>query len=97
MPTPQLEAATVIDVDPWLQPNVGAIIHRHDLFRQWKDSLEEHEGGFDAFTQGHKKYGFHVKPDNSVVYREWAPSVKEAVLTGDFSELFIDHFTRVRM
>lgn len=89
MPTAPLEAKTVVDVDPWLQQNVGAIVHRHDLFRTWKDNLEEHEGGFDAFTQGYKKFGFNVQADNSVVYREWAPGVKEAVLTGDFSELLI--------
>lgn len=88
MPTAPLEAKTVVDVDPWLQANAGQIVHRHDLFRKWKDSLEEHEGGFAEFTQGYKKFGFIVKPDNSVVYREWAPNAKEAVLIGEFSELF---------
>ncbi|KAK7675899.1 alpha-1,4-glucan branching enzyme [Cerrena zonata] len=85
MPTAPLEAKTVVDVDPWLQANAGQIVHRHDLFRKWKDSLEEHEGGFAEFTQGYKKFGFIVKPDNSVVYREWAPNAKEAVLIGEFN------------
>ena len=85
MPTPPLDRQTVLDIDPWLEPNVGAILHRHDLFRKWKDTIEETEGGYDAFTKGYEKYGLIVHKDNSVVYREWAPNAKEAVLTGDFS------------
>ena len=85
MPTPVLERQTVLDVDPWLEPQVPAIIHRHDLFRKWKDTIDEKEGGYDAFTKSYLKMGLNVQPDNSVVYREWAPNAKEAVLTGDFS------------
>lgn len=85
MPTAPLDRQTVLDLDPWLEPQVPAIIHRHDLFRKWKDTIEETEGGYDAFTKGYDKMGFNVLPDNSVVYREWAPNAKEAVLTGDFS------------
>ena len=85
MPTQPLDRKTVLDVDPWLEPQVDAIIHRHDLFRKWKDTIEEHEGGYDAFTKGYEKFGLVVQKDNSVIYREWAPNAKEAVLTGDFS------------
>jgi 1,4-alpha-glucan branching enzyme len=85
MPTQPLERQTVLDIDPWLEPQVGAIVHRHNLFRKWKDTLEETEGGYDAFTKGYEKFGLVLQKDNSVVYREWAPNVKEAVLTGDFS------------
>lgn len=86
MPTPVLDRQTVLDVDPWLEPQVPAIIHRHDLFRKWKDNIEQNEGGYDAFTKGYLKMGFNVQKDNSVIYREWAPNAVEAVLTGDFSE-----------
>lgn len=85
MPTPAIDRQTVLDLDPWLEPQVGAIIHRHDLFRKWKDTIDETEGGYDAFTKGYDKFGLNVLPDNSVVYREWAPNATEAVLTGDFS------------
>lgn len=86
MPTPVLDKQTVLDNDPWLEPQVPAVIHRHDLFRKWKDTIEDTEGGYDAFTQGYKKMGLNVQKDNSVVYREWAPNAVEAVLIGDFSE-----------
>ncbi|CAL1701236.1 unnamed protein product [Somion occarium] len=86
MSTASLDRKTILDTDPWLEENVAAIIHRHDLFRNWKNKLEETEGGYDSFTQGYKKFGLNVLPDKSVVYREWAPNVKEAVLTGDFNE-----------
>ena len=89
MPTAPLDRQTILDIDPWLEPNVGAILHRHDLFRKWKDTIDETEGGYDAFTKGYEKFGLIVKPDNSVVYREWAPNAVEAVLTGDFSTLCV--------
>ena len=85
MSTPVLERQTVLDVDPWLEPQVPAIIHRHDLFRKWKDNIFDTEGGYDAFSKGYLKMGINVQPDNSVIYREWAPNAVEAVFTGDFS------------
>lgn len=85
MPTPPLAAKTILEVDPWLEQNVAAITHRHDLFRKWKDNIEQHEGGYDQFTKGYLKFGLIVNPDGSVTYREWAPNVKEAVIIGDFS------------
>ena len=86
MSTPVLDKQTVLDVDPWLEPQVPAIIHRHDLFRKWKDTIDEIEGGYDKFTLGYRKMGINVAEDGTVTYREWAPNAKEAVLTGDFSE-----------
>lgn len=93
MPTPPLDAKTVLEVDPWLDSNVPAITHRHDLFRKWKDNIEEHEGGYEQFTKGYLKFGLNVNPDGSVTYREWAPNVKEAVFIGDFSmfTIFVGH------
>lgn len=86
MATEPLDRQTVLDLDPWLEPQVPAILHRHELFRKWKDTIQSAEGGYDAFSQGYKTMGLNIKPDNSVVYREWAPNAKEAVLTGDFSK-----------
>lgn len=81
-----LQAKTVLDVDPWLEPNVPAIIHRHDVFRKWKNTIQETEGGYDAFTKGYLKFGLHAGPNGEVTYREWAPNAVEAALIGDFSE-----------
>ncbi|KZT12730.1 glycoside hydrolase family 13 protein [Laetiporus sulphureus 93-53] len=86
MPTKPLDAKTVLDNDPWLEPNVPAIIHRHDAFRKWKDSIEQNEGGYEPFTKGYLKFGLNVRADGSVVYREWAPNAIKASLIGDFNE-----------
>ena len=50
----------MLDVDPWLEPQANAILHRHDLFRKWKDTIDETEGGYDAFTKGYEKFGLVV-------------------------------------
>ena len=35
--------------------------------------------------QGFDKFGFIVRDNGDIAYREWAPNAKEAYLTGDFS------------
>ena len=87
MATQVLESQTVLDVDPWLKDQVPAILHRHELFRKWKDSIINTEGGYEKFTKGYERMGFNVGPSNEVVYREWAPNAVEAALIGDFSTL----------
>ncbi|TFK55591.1 glycoside hydrolase [Heliocybe sulcata] len=85
MPTAPLDPQTILDVDPWLVENTAAIVARHDVFRKWKDSIEQHEGGYDAFSKGYLKMGLNVAQDGTVTYREWAPNAVDAVLTGDFN------------
>ena len=85
MSSERLDPETVLAVDPWLKDHVDHIVHRHDLFRKWKDTIDSVEGGYDKFTKGYEKYGLNVGPDGSVTYREWAPNAKEAVLIGEFS------------
>lgn len=36
--------------------------------------------------QGFEKFGFNVKPNNDIIYREWAPNALRAYLIGDFSK-----------
>ena len=86
MPTEPIDKKTVLEVDPWLADHADHIVHRHDLFRKWKDTIESVEGGYNKFTEGYLKFGFNASPDGSVTYREWAPNAKEAVLIGDFSQ-----------
>ena len=50
-------------------------------------TFEETEGGIDKFTRGYDEFGIHIKADNSVVAREWAPGAVGLYLAGDFSEL----------
>lgn len=59
---------------------------RHGCLRQWLKTFEESEGGIDKFTKGYEEFGIHIKADNSVVAREWAPGAVGLYLTGDFSK-----------
>lgn len=76
---------TILDLDSWLEPFLPAIARRHQAFTKWKNTIQDHEGGYDSFTKGFLKFGLIVKEDASIVYREWAPNAKEAVFIGDFS------------
>ncbi len=75
----------ILDLDSWLEPFLPAIAHRYEAFTKWRDSIQQHEGGYDSFTKGFLKFGFNVNEDASITYREWAPNAIEAVLIGDFS------------
>jgi hypothetical protein len=83
--TMSFDEKEILNLDPWLEPFVPAIAHRYQCFKKWKDTIQEHEGGYDSFTKGYLKYGFNVNEDASITYREWAPNAVEAVLIGDFS------------
>ncbi|KAE9410007.1 glycoside hydrolase [Gymnopus androsaceus JB14] len=85
MPTPPLDPKTVVEIDGYLEPDVPNIVKRYDLFRQWKDTIEQHEGGYDNFTKGYLNFGLNVGKNGEIVYKEWAPNVKEATLIGEFN------------
>jgi 1,4-alpha-glucan branching enzyme len=85
MATDTFNPKSVLELDPWLEPFLGAIDHRYQLFKRWKETIANTEGGYDRFTKGYLRFGLNVQPDNSVVYREWAPNAISAALTGDFS------------
>ncbi|PFH51282.1 glycoside hydrolase family 13 protein [Amanita thiersii Skay4041] len=86
MSTKPLNKQTILDIDPWLEPNVPAIIKRHDAYRKWKHIIQQQEGGYENFTNGYLKFGLNVTKQGEVLYREWAPNAKEAFLVGDFNE-----------
>lgn len=62
-------------------------LYRHGCLKQWLKTFEESDGGIESFTRGYEFYGIHVKDDNTVVAREWAPGAIALYLTGDFSKL----------
>ena len=84
----RLDKQTVLDLDPWLEPFVPAIATRYDRFQEWKQKIQQHEGGYDAFSKGYNKFGLTVDDAGRITYREWAPNAVEASLIGEFSEHF---------
>ena len=40
---------------------------------------------FDKFSKGYEKYGFIIRENGDITYREWAPNATQAYLIGDFS------------
>jgi hypothetical protein len=85
---------SVLEIDGYLEPDIPAIAHRYDVFKMWKNTIDQYEGGYDKFTKGYEKFGFNVGSGGEVMYKEWAPNAKEAYLIGDFSEwlIFLQEF-----
>lgn len=73
-------------MDGYLEPWKGEIKRRFDLTHGWIKTLDETEGGLEKFSRGYEIFGFHVLPNNDIVYREWAPAALRAYLIGDFSQ-----------
>lgn len=76
----------ILGLDGYLKPFLPAIERRYARFQQWKDTIFQHEGGYEKFTKGYEVMGFTVKDDGTVVYREWAPNAQEANLIGEFND-----------
>ncbi|GAA5860265.1 hypothetical protein JCM8547_003447 [Rhodosporidiobolus lusitaniae] len=75
----------VIQEDDYLAPFEAAIQARTDKYQQWLDTIDQHEGGVDKFSQAYTSYGLHVQENGDVTYREWAPNAETAALIGDFN------------
>ncbi|TKX27526.1 1,4-alpha-glucan-branching enzyme [Elsinoe australis] len=75
----------VIQLDPYLEPFKGALQARYSKAQEWIKQIDATEGGLEKFSRGYEKFGFHVKSNGDVVYREWAPNAMEAFLIGDFN------------
>ena len=58
---------------------------RYAQYQKWVKDIEEHETGYEKFTRGFENFGLNVQQNGNIVYREWAPNVKDASLIGVFS------------
>ena len=47
--------------------------------------FKDAEGGLLEIAHSYKKFGMHVREDNSVVFNEWAPAALSLSLFGDFN------------
>ncbi|XP_073673467.1 1,4-alpha-glucan-branching enzyme [Garra rufa] len=77
---------SLLQMDPYLKPFEKDFQRRYGLFEKQLTLLEEAEGGFDQFTRSYKSYGVQRMPDNSLVFKEWAPAAEALFLTGDFND-----------
>lgn len=80
---PQLN--DLLERDPYLKPYKNELKKRYALFKDYIERIEMGEKNLDQFTKSYKKFGIHIKEDNSVVAKEWAPAAQEVYLTGDFN------------
>ena len=90
------DSKETVALDGYLEPFIPAITSRFKRFQKWRDNITS-EGGLDNFSKGFNKFGFNVRPNGDVVYREWAPNAREAVLIGEFSmSHFLSHCLRLK-
>ncbi|XP_030633725.1 1,4-alpha-glucan-branching enzyme isoform X2 [Chanos chanos] len=76
---------SLLQMDPYLKAYEKDFKRRYGLFQKQLCLLEEAEGGFDQFTRSYKTFGVQRLPDNSMIFREWAPAAEALFLTGDFN------------
>ncbi|XP_056612332.1 1,4-alpha-glucan-branching enzyme [Triplophysa dalaica] len=72
-------------MDPYLKPFEKDFQRRYGLFEKQLTLLEESEGGFDQFTRSYTSFGVQRMPDNSLIFKEWAPAAEALFLAGDFN------------
>ncbi|XP_064121951.1 1,4-alpha-glucan-branching enzyme-like [Macrobrachium nipponense] len=76
----------LLERDTYLKPYEQEIRRRYGCYKQLKDKIEKAEGGLLKFATGYKNFGFHVNPDNSITWMEWAPLAQALFLKGDFND-----------
>ncbi|KAK9481155.1 glycoside hydrolase superfamily [Lipomyces japonicus] len=80
-----LKGAGILEIDPWLAPFTDDLVARYNNASDWIARLDRDEGGITEFARGYEFFGFHVKDNNDIVYREWAPNAVQAHLIGEFN------------
>ncbi|XP_068240503.1 1,4-alpha-glucan-branching enzyme [Palaemon carinicauda] len=76
----------LLERDTYLKPYEQEIRRRYGCFEELKGKIEKTEGGLPEFASGYKNFGYHVNPDNSIKWMEWAPLAKALFLKGDFND-----------
>jgi 1,4-alpha-glucan branching enzyme len=80
------DGTRIISVDPWLEPFAEPLKSRYALYQKWIKTFADSEGGLENFSLGFNKMGFQVdQKTGDITYREYAPSVNQAFLIGDFN------------
>ncbi|XP_031428877.1 1,4-alpha-glucan-branching enzyme [Clupea harengus] len=77
--------SNLLQMDPLLKPYEKDFLRRSKQLQKQLQLFEEAEGGFDQFTRGYTHFGIQRQPDNSLIFKEWAPAAEALFLTGDFN------------
>ena len=76
----------IIQDDPWLEPQEGAIVGRMQRFEQEREAITGHYGSLGSAANAHLQLGIHFDSGADVwVIREWAPEAKAISLIGEFN------------
>lgn len=76
----------VLDLDPWLEPFSGHLVHRQNELQKWKSQLEQSEGSLTKFASSYQTYGVHADWQNkSITVVQYIPDVKSVSIVGDFN------------
>ncbi|KAK6528629.1 alpha-1,4-glucan branching enzyme [Orbilia ellipsospora] len=70
----------VVQLDPWLSPYKEQLRHRFARTQDWIQKINANEGGLEKFSRGYERFGFNVRTNGEIVYREWAPNAEAADL-----------------
>jgi len=82
---PNLEIQKLLDRDPYLADHEKEIKRRFGEFKKFVSDINSREGGIEQFALGHKKFGFQVRPNNDILWTEWAPAARSLHLMGEFN------------
>ncbi len=76
----------LVQDDPWLESQQGAIEQRMQRFTEALSEIEGHAKSLATYATGHKHVGihFHAKT-NTWTIQEWAPAAQAVSLIGDFN------------
>lgn len=81
--------ATIIDLDPWLEPYREVLGRREHYYGAVLYELEQAGGLLGTISQGHHFFGLNRGENGGtpgVWYREWAPAAQALSLIGDFND-----------
>lgn len=68
------------------------LVFRYHEYEKIRKAISDCEGGLEKFSLSFKSFGIHIKEDNSVYCKEWAPRAHQLFLYGEFSKLYLVSF-----
>ncbi|CAK7895954.1 hypothetical protein CAAN1_05S05996 [[Candida] anglica] len=75
-----------LDLDPWLEPYEGALVHRQKHAASLLASLKDSNQTLAEFASSYKKYGIHADwKTHEISVAEYIPDVTSVSLIGEFN------------